>query len=137
MVFISLLPLAIIALCDARTHRISNRDLALLGCIAAASLDFADFAVKDHLYALALVVVISIILSTFCGLGMGDVKLLALLALFILPANYASYQIFVTATIVAAALYSVIASREKVGLSRQIPLAPAIFIATIATLMAK
>jgi leader peptidase (prepilin peptidase)/N-methyltransferase len=137
MIFIVLLPLGVIAIRDLYTHRISHLHLVLLGLCAALTVDFSKFDLKVHLYAMTAVGVIGLLLSFFCGLGMGDVKLLVLLALLIVPPTFDSYQIFLFALIVAAAIHSLILARGKGSLSVQIPLAPAIFIGTIASLVAK
>lgn len=137
MTFIVLLPLALIAFRDLRTHRIAHLHLLLLGICALLTLDSSNFLFRNHLNAAMVVGLIGLSLSFFAGLGMGDVKLLALLALLVLPPTFDSYQIFLCIAMTVAAIHILILARGKAGVPQQIPLAPAILIGTIVTLLAK
>lgn len=129
--------LAWIALVDLRTHRIPNRELLTLTIASLATTNFKNFSLHDHLYISALVLSIAITLSIFCGLGMGDVKLLGVLAIFVLPSQADSYMIFLLIVAVTATAHALFLSRGDLRKSLQIPLAPAILCGTIATLIAK
>lgn len=132
-----LLILGWIALTDARTHRIPNRELVVLVMASVVTLSFEDYSVRNHLLISIVVIFIAIVLSFFCGLGMGDVKLLAVLAFFVLPPYFASYQIFLSVVTLTALAYSIIISRGDFSKSVQVPLAPAIFLGTLIAINVK
>jgi Flp pilus assembly protein protease CpaA len=129
--------LAWIALVDLRTHRIPNREVLILALASLVTTDVKSFASRDHLYVSIIVISITIFLSIFCGLGMGDVKLLGVLAIFVLPSQANTYMIFLVTVAVTASVHALFLSRGDLRKSLQIPLAPAIFCGTIATLIAK
>ena len=132
-----LLILGWIALTDARTHRIPNRELVVLVMASVVTLSFEDYSVRNHLLISIVVIFIAIVLSFFCGLGMGDVKLLAVLAFFVLPPYFASYQIFLSVVTLTALAYSIIISRGDFAKSVHVPLAPAIFLGTLIAINVK
>jgi Flp pilus assembly protein protease CpaA len=84
-----------------------------------------------------IVLSVTIFLATFCGLGMGDVKLLGVLAIFVLPTQAGTFLIFLLTVAVTASAHALFLSRGDFRKSLQIPLAPAILCGTIATLIAK
>ena len=126
-----------IAVIDARTHRISNKAVAALAVTGLATVDVQSFDVGRQLKAAMIVLVIGLLLSIFCGVGMGDVKLILVLALFLLPPELAIYQRFSLIVSLFAFAYALYLSRGKIRQSVKIPLAPAIFVGTIITLIAK
>ena len=126
-----------IALTDARTHRIPNRELLILVIALVVTLNFEDYSLRNHVHISMVVIFIAIFLSYFCGLGLGDVKLLAVLSLFVLPPYFASYQIFLLVVTLTALAYSIIISRGDFRKSVQVPLAPAIFLGTLIALNVK
>jgi Flp pilus assembly protein protease CpaA len=126
-----------IALTDARNHRIPNRELLILVIASFVTLNFEEYSVGNHIHIAMVVILIAIILSIFYGLGMGDVKLLAILSFFVLPPHLASYQIFLSVVTLAALAYSIIISRGDFRKSVQVPLAPAIFLGTLIALHVK
>ena len=126
-----------IAVIDARTHRISNKAVAALAVAGLATVDIQNFDVGRQLKAAMFVLVIGLLLSIFCGVGMGDVKLIVVLALFLLPPELAIYQRFSLIVCLFAFAYALYLSRGKIRQSLKIPLAPAIFVGTIITLIAK
>lgn len=126
-----------IAVVDARTHRISNKAVITLAVIGLATVDIENFDVGRQLQASIIVLVIGLLLSIFCGVGMGDVKLTVVLALFLLPPDLAIYQGFSLVVCLFAFTYALYLSRGKIRRSVKIPLAPAIFFGTIITLIAK
>jgi Flp pilus assembly protein protease CpaA len=129
--------LAWIALVDLRTHRIPNRALFILAIASLMTKDVRSFTFRDHFYMTVIVLSIAIFLSIFCGLGMGDVKLLGVLAISVLPSQAATYMIFLLTVAVSASAHALFLSRGDLRKSLQIPLAPAILCGTIATLIAK
>ena len=126
-----------IALTDARTHRIPNRELLILVIASVVTLNFEDYSLRNHVHISIFVIFIAIFLSSFCGLGMGDVKVLAVLSLFVLPPYFASYQIFLLVVTLTALAYSIIISGGDFRKSVQVPLAPAIFLGTLIALNVK
>ena len=126
-----------IAWTDARTHLISNRILLLLTLIAFFTLDLSSFEFVDHAMASIAVLAVSLMFAMFCGLGMGDVKLLAVLAFLVLSPDLPSYQLFLVVGGLAALVSALFISRGDFRKSLQIPLAPAISIAAIISLIAK
>jgi Flp pilus assembly protein protease CpaA len=129
--------LAWIALVDLRTHRIPNRGLLILAIASLMTKDARSFTFRDHFYMMVIVLSVAIFLSIFCGLGMGDVKLLGVLAVFVLPSQADIYMIFLMTVAVSASAHALLLSRGDLRKSLQIPLAPAILCGTIATLIAK
>ena len=129
--------LAWIALVDVRTHRIPNRTVLILAITSLATIDFRSFSFRDHFYVTIIVLSVAISLSIFCGLGMGDVKLLAVLAIFVLPTHAGVYTIFLVTVALTASTHAIFLSRGDLRKSLQIPLAPAILCGTIATFIAK
>ena len=129
--------LAWIALVDLRNHRIANSAVLILGIASLIAIDVRSFAFRDHFYMTIVVLFLAILLSIFCGLGMGDVKLLGVLAIFVLPSEADSYVIFLLVVAVTASAHAIFLSRGELRKSLQIPLAPAIFCGTIATLIVK
>jgi Flp pilus assembly protein protease CpaA len=126
-----------IAVVDARTHRITNKAVVTLAVTGLATVDIQNFDVGRQLQAAMIVLVIGLLLSIFCGVGMGDVKLILVLALFLLPPEIGIYQSFLLVVCLFAFAYALYLSRGKIRQSVKIPLAPAIFVGTIITLIAK
>ncbi len=129
--------LAGIALIDARTHRIPNREVLILAIASVATIDYADYVLINHLRACAVVLSASVFLSIFCGLGMGDVKLLGVLAMFVLPPEPGAYKVFLLTVALTASVHAFFLSRGDIRKSVDIPLAPAILLGTIIALVAK
>ena len=135
---ILLLPiLGWIAFEDARTHRISNKSVLFLTLISIATLDVTDFNFRSQISASLIVLALSLVLSFCCGLGMGDVKFIFVLALLLLPPHVASYQLFIFTVPVSAFTYALWITRGQLNKMHQIPLAPAIAVGTIIALIAK
>jgi Flp pilus assembly protein protease CpaA len=126
-----------IAVIDARTHRIANKAVVTLAVTGLATVDIQNFDAGKQLQAALIVLVIGLLLSIFCGVGMGDVKLIVVLALFLLPPDLAIYRRFSLIVCLFALIYALYLSRGRIRQSVKIPLAPAIFIGTIITLIAK
>ena len=126
-----------IALTDARTHRIPNRHLFILGITALVTTNFEGSSLRNHFHISLIVISVAIFLSYFCGLGMGDVKLLAVLTFFVLPPHFVNYQIFLSVVTLTALAHSIFISRGDLRKSVQVPLAPAIFLGTLVVLLVK
>jgi len=126
-----------IAVTDARTHRIANKAVVTLAVTGLVTVDIQNFDAGKQLQAALIVLVSGLLLSIFCGVGMGDVKLIVVLALFLLPPDLAIYRRFSLIVCLFAFIYALYLSRGKIRQSVKIPLAPAIFFGTIITLIAK
>jgi Flp pilus assembly protein protease CpaA len=126
-----------IAIWDARTHRISNNSVLLLLTISLITLDTSDFNLRSQISASLIVLALSLVLALCCGLGMGDVKLMFVLALLVLPPDVTSYQLFIFSISVSGLIYALWISRGRLRQMQQIPLAPAIVVGTIIALIAK
>jgi Flp pilus assembly protein protease CpaA len=126
-----------IAIWDARTHRISNNSVLLVLTISLITLDTSDFNLRSQISASLIVLVLSLVLALCCGLGMGDVKLMFVLALLVLPPHVTSYQLFTLTVSLSGFIYALWISRGKLRQMQQIPLAPAIVVGTIIALIAK
>jgi len=126
-----------IALVDVRTHRITNKSVLLLAIISLITLDTSHSNLGSQAFASLVVLILTLVLALFCGLGMGDVKLIAVLALFVLPPHAASYQIFIFSVSLSALIYALCISRGELRTLIQIPLAPAIMFGTIIALIAE
>ena len=127
------LPFAIsIAVTDMSTHRIPNRSL-----IACASLLFPIKLIFYrgqfvHSVGFALIVILaSSALSIFAGLGAGDVKLVALLALLVIPPSSSGYSRFLAAFLLGVSIQSLIYLAYRRSMRGDLPLGPAIVIAAI------
>jgi Flp pilus assembly protein protease CpaA len=129
--------LAYIALIDLRTHRIPNREVLVLSIVSLTSVIASGYSFRSHFLSTLIVLLLSGLLSVFCGLGMGDVKVLGVLAIFVLPPETASYKIFLFTVAITATVHAIFLSRGDLRRSLQIPLAPAILCGTIATLILK
>ena len=135
---IVVLPILVwIALVDLRTHRITNRAVILLAITSLATTDLKSYTFRDHICMVIIVLSVAIFLSIFCGLGMGDVKLLGVLAISVLPSQADIYMIFLFTVAVTASAHALLISRGDLRKSLQIPLAPAILCGTIVALIAK
>ena len=126
-----------IAFEDARTHRISNKSVLVLALVSMATLDVTRFNLKGQIAASLVVLTVSFVLALCCGLGMGDVKLIFVLALLLLPPRVASYQLFIFSVSLSGFVYALWISRGELRQMQQIPLAPAIVVGTIIALIAK
>jgi Flp pilus assembly protein protease CpaA len=137
MLIVVLLVLSWIALIDARTHRIPNRQVFILSIVAFFAAVSEGYSFQEHLIAALIVLLFAGLLSIFCGLGLGDVKLMGVLAMFVLPSQASTYKIFLFTVAITAMSYAVFLSRGDLRKSLQIPLAPAILCGTITALFAK
>jgi Flp pilus assembly protein protease CpaA len=111
--------------------------LLLFIVIGFITLDYENFDLLNHSIAFLIVLFLSVLFSIFCGLGVGDVKLLSLLAVFLLPPDVASYQIFVFSVAFSGFAYALCISKGDLRQKVKIPLAPAIFIGTTLAVFVK
>ncbi|MFM9151670.1 MAG: prepilin peptidase [Candidatus Planktophila sp.] len=122
---------------DFKSHRIPNTALVFMMPVAFIYFILGNFQWWDQLFATILLFMFLLILWYFFDLGMGDVKLLTLLSLFIISSDVRSRLYFFTGISVASLIYILglqLASRVRY---RRIPLAPSISTATILMLWVK
>lgn len=107
-----------------------------MALVPLAPLTFLHFILgegrwADQFQSTLIVFAITLLLWRFLGLGMGDVKLLVLLSLFLIPSQRQSFLLFLS-YFSAASLIHLVGLRltARVWILR-IPLAPSISIATI------
>jgi Flp pilus assembly protein protease CpaA len=132
----SILPILFwLSLHDRKFHRIPNTSLLALSAVGLFFAFFNQHSWKTQFFLCILILILGLIAYFFLGLGMGDVKLLVILAFLVIPADVESLQIFLTIFSISALIYALVAMRCKFRRDLAIPLAPAISIATVAALL--
>ena len=117
--------------CDLRLHRIPNKALIVLTCIALGNTLNNGHDWKSHVTAFLIILVVTTSGWKFFGLGMGDVKLLGVLSLLLIPVNLSSYHIFTLTFALAAIVHVAISSKGRFTCDQAIPLAPSLSLATV------
>ena len=136
MLLFSILPiLLLLSLHDRQFHRIPNTSLLALSAVALVNTFFNQPSWTMQFFLSVLILFLGLVAYFFLGLGMGDVKLLAILAFLVIPADVESLQIFLTTFSISALIYALVTMRCKFRRDFAIPLAPAISIATVVTLL--
>ncbi len=120
-----------ISYCDLKSHRIPNRALMIFAaCSFSIQIMHSRFD-KGHL-ALALVFLIaSLLLSFTADMGAGDVKLLTLCALTIIPPTRTGIMAFMLTLLLSISIHLAIHYRLKKTISGYLPLAPSILLSAI------
>ena len=121
-----------IAVVDLRTHRIPNRLLLLCASIFIPyRFYFSHGEIPEILQVTSIIVLVSVVLSLGAGVGPGDVKLMALLGLIIIPPSGIGasrfLQGFISILIIHFTLYGV-KNRTFKG---SLPLGPSIVLGAI------
>lgn len=116
---------------DLKSHRIPNKALIVLTCIALGNTLSNGHDWKSHVTAFLIILVVTTSGWKFFGLGMGDVKLLGVLSLLLIPVNLSSYQIFTLTFALAAIVHVAISSKGRFTCDQAIPLAPSLSLATV------
>lgn len=115
---------AIISWKDLRSHRIPNRALIYF-LICTAAISYRDLSRFAQLCASTLL--IAFLLSIVMGIGMGDVKLIALLV----PLVTRDHALHVTLLLICISFTSIVAAAITIltrgTISRSIPWAPSLF----------
>ena len=120
-----------ISIIDLRFHRIPNLALASLTPFASIYFVVGNSIWLDQLIWTSALFLLLLGLWRFCNLGMGDVKLLALLSLLVLPANIPSYLTFVSCLSIGILIHLALSRSVMKAWKSHIPLAPSISFATI------
>lgn len=126
-----------ISLIDLKFHRIPNVALLLLAPLAALHFIASKTRWSDQFMPTIIFFLLLLILWYFFDLGMGDVKLLTLLSLFIIPGEKEAYLIFLSIFSVATLIHLMALKITSPTWDSRIPLAPSISIATILMLWVK
>jgi Flp pilus assembly protein protease CpaA len=113
-----------IALADLKFHKIPNIYLCLLTIFLIPHLAFNGFGdVKALIISLS-----STTLMHFLGMGMGDLKLLVIIGLWLNSAGIPSFPLFGSLILFVLMIHFMLVSLHKRRLARYIPMAPSIFI---------
>jgi len=109
---------------DLRTHRIPNRTLIYFSIFTAA-ISYRDLSEFAQLCASSFL--IAFLLSIVMGIGMGDVKLIALLV----PLVARDHELHLTLLLICISFTSIVAAAitilKRGTISRSIPWAPSLF----------
>lgn len=123
--------LAWIALVDLRSHRIPNRALAVLTLLALIYSVQSGFNWADQFLVAFSLLTVGIGFWRFLNLGMGDVKLLVIMALLLIPATLDSYYLFTTLFAMIALMHILVQALISRSFSQPLPLAPSLVLAFI------
>jgi Flp pilus assembly protein protease CpaA len=116
---------------DLKSHRIPNRALMVLVTIALGNILINGHDWNSHGLAFLIILFVAICGWKFFGLGMGDVKLLGVLALLLIPVNISSYQSFTLTFTFAAIIHLAISTKGGFLRDQALPLAPSLSLATV------
>lgn len=120
-----------IAISDLRFHRIPNRALV---CLAMLSLIYSaqvGYIWQNQFLVACGALCGGLLLWRFSSLGMGDVKLLSLMALFLIPASVDSYCTFLAFFSIFALIHLVTQALILRSMRNPLPLAPSLVLAFI------
>ena len=81
--------------------------------------------------ASVIVLIVATIGWKYIGLGMGDVKLLGLISLLLIPVNSLSYQTFTLTFTFATIIHIAISTKGRFTCDQALPLAPSLSLATV------
>jgi Flp pilus assembly protein protease CpaA len=131
MLLLILLSLIWISASDLRSHRIPNRALFVLTCVALGNALINGHDWKSHGTAFLIILIVATCGWKFFDLGMGDVKLLGVLSLLLIPVNLFSYQIFTLTFFFGAIVHVAISTKGRCTCDQAVPLAPSLSLATV------
>ena len=112
-----------ISLADVRSYSIPNVYLWWLLALCTPRVVFYGFGPIPRIVFITVILV----LLHLVGLGMGDVKLLSIIFLYLNPLSNISFEILALFLISTATVYAISESLWKRKLPQRIPLAPSIF----------
>jgi Flp pilus assembly protein protease CpaA len=116
---------------DLRTHRIPNSALIVLLLLSLFFQPHGSEIGEEQFLVAATALVVGILLWRFCGLGMGDVKLIFIVALVLMPASLDSYLFFTSVFWIIASIHLLAQALILRSISQPLPLAPSIVLAYI------
>lgn len=120
---------AYFAFVDIRSHRIPNKSLLLFSMVLLIIAMLDDRAV--HFTSALIALVLGTVLSIFAGLGFGDVKLITILALFVIAPTRMDLAQFLFGFAIAATLLLIFTVIRRGKFYDSIPMAPSIFAGAI------
>lgn len=129
--------LAWIALADLRFHRIPNRALVVLTLLTLILSNGSGFIWVDQFLVALILLIAGIGFWRFLNLGMGDVKLIFIMALLLIPATFDTYYRFTTLFSMIAMMHLLAQALTFRSFSPPLPLAPSLVLAYILLLYLK
>ena len=120
-----------IALSDLRFHRIPNRALVCLAMLSVIYSTRVGYIWQNQFLVACGVLCGGLLLWRFSSLGMGDVKLIFLIALFLIPASVDSYFYFLTFFSIFSLIHLAAQALILRSLRCPLPLAPSLVLAYI------
>jgi Flp pilus assembly protein protease CpaA len=136
MLVYSILPILLwLSVHDLKFHRIPNTSLLALSLVGLIHSLLHEPSWRAQFSLTAIIFLLSLISYLLLGLGMGDIKLLIILALLVIPADIERLQIFLNVFSISALIHMLIAVKCKFRREIAIPLAPAISFATLIALL--
>ena len=123
--------LAWIAVVDLRSHRIPNRALKVLTLLSVIYSVRSGFIWVDQFLVAFCLLIVGIGFWRFLNLGMGDVKLLVIMALLLIPATLGTYYLFTTLFSMIALMHLLAQALIFRSFSQPLPLAPSLVMAFI------
>ena len=112
-----------ISLADVRSFSIPNVYLWWLLALCTPRVVFYGFGPIPRIVFITVILV----LLHLVGLGMGDVKLLSIISLYLNPLSYISFEILALFLMCSATVHAISETLWKRKLPQKIPLAPSIF----------
>ncbi len=127
------LPFAfVIAVIDLRTHRIPNRLLLLCGLVCVPYRFYiSNNEISEIAQSATIIVLISLVLSLGAGVGAGDVKLMALLGIIMIPPSGLGASRFLQGFIFVLTIHFALYLVRNRTIKGSLPLGPSIVIAAI------
>lgn len=134
MTLFLILILAYISVVDFSSHRIPNRALVLLAVISFLRPEFRLLNWKNQFSFFLTILLTLLIFYLIFNLGMGDVKMMMVLSLTVIPAELSLYRNFLCGFLTASSIHILWQCNRGLRKNPDIPLAPSISIATIVAL---
>jgi Flp pilus assembly protein protease CpaA len=129
-----ILLLGYISVVDFLSHRIPNRALVLLAIISFLRPEFRFLNWWNQLSFSLTILLTLLIFYLIFNLGMGDVKMMMVLSLTVIPAELSLYRNFLCGFLTASSIHTLWQLNRGLRKNPYIPLAPSISIATIVVL---
>ena len=134
MTLVLILILGYISVVDFSSHRIPNRALVLLTIFSFLRPEFRLLKWKNQ-FTFCLIILLTLLIFYFIfNLGMGDVKMMMVLSLTVIPAELSLYRNFLCGFLTASSIHILWQLNRGLRKNPDIPLAPSISIATIVAL---
>ena len=112
-----------ISLADVRSYSIPNIYLWWLLALCTPRVVFCGFGPIPRIF----LIIVILALLHLVGLGMGDVKLLSIISLYLNPLSNINFEALAIFLMCSATVYAISETLWKRKLPQKIPLAPSIF----------